>query len=232
MNFLELSQQFLLAVRTHQEEERYIKQYKEINLEELSSFLDTDARRLPFWINTYNAFSIYFLRQNNGDLKDKQFRREYFNKKQIHIGGCKVSLNLIEHGVLRRSKVWWSLGFIPKFRISKIERKFRVDQLDYRIHFALNCGGKSCPPIRFYEEDGLEAQLELATEAFLESESSYDTSTNEVTTSRLLLWYLKDFNGKNGVIKALKRYNVIPSDAAPSVKYLDYNWHLDLTNFD
>ena len=38
-----------------------------------------------------------------------------------------------------------------------------VDVIDFRIHFALNCGAKSCPPIAFYSYDKINDQLDLAT---------------------------------------------------------------------
>jgi thiol-disulfide isomerase/thioredoxin len=33
-------------------------------------------------------------------------------------------------------------------------------KVDYRIHFALNCGAKSCPPIVYYSPEKLDQQLE------------------------------------------------------------------------
>jgi hypothetical protein len=44
-----------------------------------------------------------------------------------------------------------------------------VQPLDPRIHFALVCGARSCPPIRVYTEDALEEGLAAAAAAFCES---------------------------------------------------------------
>jgi len=44
-----------------------------------------------------------------------------------------------------------------------------VQPLDPRIHFALVCGAKSCPPIRVYTADALEEGLAAAAAAFCES---------------------------------------------------------------
>ena len=46
-----------------------------------------------------------------------------------------------------------------------------VEPLDPRIHFALVCGAKSCPPIRVYTPASLEAGLEAAAQAFCSSAS-------------------------------------------------------------
>lgn len=42
--------------------------------------------------------------------------------------------------------------------------------MDPRIHFALNCGAASCPPIRVYTPDRLEFGLEAAASAFCAGE--------------------------------------------------------------
>ena len=44
------------------------------------------------------------------------------------------------------------------------------DPLDPRIHFALVCGAKSCPPIKVYTSGALEEGLEAAASAFCEGE--------------------------------------------------------------
>lgn len=43
-----------------------------------------------------------------------------------------------------------------------------VQPMDKRIHFALVCGAKSCPPIRVYTPDELEEGLDAAAAAFCE----------------------------------------------------------------
>ena len=48
--------------------------------------------------------------------------------------------------------------------------------------FALNCGAKSCPPIAFYNAADIDAQLDLATQAFLEGESEFDDEQKIIHT--------------------------------------------------
>merc|ERR1712020_23232 len=59
--------------------------------------------------------------------------------------------------------------------------------VDPRIHFALNCGAKSCPPIKTFTGDEVEEQLEVATQAYLESEDALlvDTAAKQVNLSML-----------------------------------------------
>ena len=66
-----------------------------------------------------------------------------------------------------------------------------VVPLDPRIHFALNCGANSCPPIGVYSGHQLQRQLQMASNSFLES--TVAVGSDSVTLSKLLLWYRSDF---------------------------------------
>ena len=63
-----------------------------------------------------------------------------------------------------------------------------VVNLDPRIHFALNCGANSCPPIGVYSGKSLKRQLEMASQSFLGSSTVVNHDTATVTLSKLLLW--------------------------------------------
>jgi hypothetical protein len=40
----------------------------------------------------------------------------------------------------------------------KIRSKIPCEDVDYRIHFSLNCPGKSCPPVGAYDAKNLDEQ--------------------------------------------------------------------------
>ena len=61
-----------------------------------------------------------------------------------------MSLDKIEHGIIRKSKIKYIQGYFSKWFPDKFEKLFRMKKLDNRIHFALNCCTKSCPQIRLY----------------------------------------------------------------------------------
>jgi len=71
----------------------------------------------------------------------------FFKSKWITIAKHKTSLDKIENGLIRVSKIKYLFGYFNKIRTSKWEKKFRMKKLDPRIHFALNCGTLSCPKI-------------------------------------------------------------------------------------
>ncbi len=105
-----------------------------------------------------------------------------------------------------------------------------VTIVDFRIHFALNCGAKSCPPIAFYSVDKLEEQLELAAISFIREETIIDKQLKKAHVSRLFLWFLNDFKGAKGTREILRRY--LSQDFSKyKLVYNDYSWEEYLNNY-
>ncbi|MDP9046820.1 MAG: DUF547 domain-containing protein, partial [Bacteroidota bacterium] len=104
-------------------------------------------------------------------------------------------------------------------------------KLDYRIHFALNCGAKSCPPIAFYEPEQLDNQLNVAVKTYLKSEATYDNVNNKVAVPALMGWFRGDFGGKKGMLKILIKNKIIPEGTQPTIRFKKYDWSLYLNNY-
>jgi hypothetical protein len=115
--------------------------------------------------------------------------------------------------------------------VGDFEKKFRLETIDYRIHFALNCGAKSCPPIALYRADEIDSQLDKATAAYLASTAQYKARQNVVWAPAVCSWFKGDFGGEDGVIEMMKKYKVVPQDKTPEVEYLSYDWTLKLGNY-
>ncbi|WP_299457880.1 DUF547 domain-containing protein [uncultured Microscilla sp.] len=222
----QLAQALLYAIKTKKPHEEHLKALQAFNVESLANMLDSQAKQLSFWINIYNAFILLEFYKTSG-----QKPVNFFTKKCIPIAGQVMSFDLIEHGILRRSKFKYSLGYFNKLFVSKTEKQLRVDKVDYRIHFALNCGAKSCPPIAFYSAENIEEELDLATAAYLENESIYHARKNMVEIAKLMQWFRGDFGGKNGVIRMLQQYSIIPTDTRPRLVFRPYDWTVILDNF-
>jgi hypothetical protein len=122
--------------------------------------------------------------------------------KRIKLANKKYSLNKIENEILR-----------PQFK-------------DPRIHFAVNCAAKSCPPLynHAYTAENLETTLEARTKTFINN-TKYNTLTSKsVKISRIFEWYSADF----GNIQAfLNKYSNKKINSEASVEYNEYNWDLN-----
>lgn len=227
-DFVALSQQLLLAVKTDGDSQVLARGLALADESALAAALRTDAERNAFWINVYNAFTQRVLRRTPEKYRD---RRRFYAEKQVTVAGKKLSLNDIEHGLLRRSKIVLSLGYLTKWVVGRFERRFRVEAPDARVHFALNCGARSCPPVRFYEPARLDAQLDLATESYLRQTVEYRPATNEVWLPRIFRWFRGDFGGRAGIIRRLRTHRLLPEGARPALRYARYDWALRLGNF-
>jgi hypothetical protein len=128
--------------------------------------LDIPARA-AFWINLYNAAVKHAIR-TRGMRGSLLVHRGFFRSVAWEVGGHRVNLHEIEHGLLRGNRpAPWT--FWRPLRAADPRLSWGVP-LDPRVHFALNCGARSCPPIRAYTADKLDAQLALATRAYLDGE--------------------------------------------------------------
>jgi hypothetical protein len=231
MNAVALSIQLLLAVRDGRDRTVLIHQLAAMTAEQLASDLGQENSRRAFWINCYNAFTQILIKEKSPDLISQIGRMNFFGDDAIVIAGEKLSLNDMEHSMLRHSKVWWSMGHLQKVSVRKFEKQFRVP-LDYRIHFALNCGANSCPSIRFYEPDRLNEQLETAITTFLGQDVQFDSSAHSVTISKIFDWYRGDFGGKQGTLHILHERGLIPASKNVSIRYREYDWSVLLHKFD
>ncbi|MFN5417477.1 MAG: DUF547 domain-containing protein [Flavobacteriia bacterium] len=211
-NIIALSQKYLESSKRQKNTQFVQQELANIEFEDLLTELNSDNKKITFWLNIYNASTLSNLRQNPKHLKD---RNHFFNLKQINIAGNSFSLNEIENNILRRK-----IGKNPIFK------KLKVNKLDPRIHFALNCGAKSCPPILFYSFENIQEELDLSTKAYLEIEC--EIKEGKIYLPMIFSWFEEDFGGKDGVFNFLRKYDKIQSVENPEIIYLPFDWTLSL----
>ncbi|GAB4093160.1 DUF547 domain-containing protein [Flaviaesturariibacter terrae] len=223
---LQLSQDFVYAARTGEKIDGFLERLRNLSQGDLKNSLTNDNARKAFWINLYNGFVQESLRKNPARFA---VRKEFFTSKEFYVAGHALSLDDIEHGILRRSKSRsGGVAYIHIALPDAFEVAQRVDKVDYRIHFALNCGAKSCPPIAFYSPDDMDKQLDLATDNYLHNEVVSSPSDNIVDVPAVMGWYRNDFGGNKGIRKLLAEKGLIQPGAKPNLRYQPYNWTLEL----
>lgn len=224
INLTELSGKLLLHVKKHEDTTITQTLLENITIERLTDELNTDDAKKCFWINIYNAYYQLLA------LKYNQTRGDIFKIKDIKIARNQFSLDDIEHGILRKYRWKFSLGYLPNIFVSVLIKKLAVNVVDYRIHFALNCGAISCPPIAFYKIEQINTQLENAMFSFIEAETEIDETMKTIQTSKLMLWFKGDFGGKRG-IKQMLEYVFEKELNGYKINYKAYNWDKSLANF-
>lgn len=224
-----LSQDFLYAVRVGDDYKDFEMQLAEISPEELNISLDSENKKKAFWLNIYNANIQIKAKEKPEWISEK--RSKFFSEDFIVIAQKNISFDDIEHGILRKSNWKYGMGYIKTWFPSSYEKTFRMESVDYRIHFALNCGAAGCPPIAFYSSEYLEEQLVTATGSFLDLNSKYNEDDNTVEVSQILSWFKGDFGGKKGIITILKKHKIVPENIKPILTFKTYDWTLSLSNY-
>jgi hypothetical protein len=150
-----------------------------------------DEERLAFWINLYNALLLRALgtRRRHGHLL-RHLRM--FRRTACTLGGDAYSLDLIEHGILRLN-ARPPTGLRPLLRADDSRLRGAPSRLDPRIHFALNCGARSCPGVRTYAAEKLDEQLSASTRDYMAAESDLDRAGGTVLLPALVKLYGADF---------------------------------------
>jgi hypothetical protein len=228
LEFNKLSETFLLRANESKDTKEIQDQLARTSLKALEVELKTDGQKLAFWVNIYNAYIQVFLKENPDLYND---RGAFFNDDRITIAGELISFAKIEHGIIRKSQWPLGLGKIRKWFPNKFERKLRVDKRDYRVHFALNCGAKDCPPVAVYYAERLEEQFEKSTKMYLNKSTVYDATKKEVAVTSLFSWFRGDFGSQSDVKNILKDQGLIPETKNIDIIYKNYDWTLDLNNW-
>ncbi|MGB0839954.1 MAG: DUF547 domain-containing protein [Chitinophagales bacterium] len=226
--YVSLSIQLIEAARYDKDYAPLLEKLANINQENLATSLATDIEKKAFWINIYNAHIQCFLNEDPSLYDD---RGAFFSTASVVVAGKKLSFDDIEHGIIRRSKNKFSLGFLPSFFVDDYEKKFRTKKADGRVHFALNCGAKSCPAVAAYDDRYLENQLDESTRIHLQKTSKYDAVNEVVNVTSLFSWFRADFGSKKKIRQLLQKHEIIPKGAKPSLNYNTYDWTILLDNY-
>ncbi|MBI5514800.1 MAG: DUF547 domain-containing protein [Deltaproteobacteria bacterium] len=155
------------------------------------SRLPDDPSRVAFWVNVYNALMRHAIAAwgLRGSLMTTL---GVFQRAAYSLQGRRYPLHLIEHAILRRNRpAPWT--FWRPAREDDPRLRSMPASLDPRVHFALNCGAVSCPPIRSYGAAELDRQLTTATRSYLASEVVVEAARARVRLPYLCSLYRGDF---------------------------------------
>lgn len=192
--------------------------------------LSTLEEQIAFWVNLYNVLTVHAItalgiHDGVGEI------REFFKHPRYDVGGEPFALVDIEHGVLRRNRTSRNMP-VPVWKAGDPRHRWMVARVDPRVHFTLMCGARSCPPIRAYEARRLDAQLDLATRAFVNGDVEVDPERGSVRLSRIYYWYEEDFGDVLGwVLRYLDpgpgRDWLARHAGEARAEYRSYEWELN-----
>lgn len=199
--------------------------------------LRTREERLAFWINLYNALildAVLAFGIERSVAEDGLGGLTFFRRAAYDVGGWRFSCDDIEHGVLR-SNAGHPVILGPQWEAGDPRVALCVTPPEPRIHFALNCASRSCPPIASYEAANVDEQLELAARNFVAQEVAVDRRRGEVSLSSIFKWYESDFGGRQALLAFIACRLPDAEDAdwlarpgsSPRLNFRPYDWALN-----
>ncbi|KPF48820.1 hypothetical protein IP87_09400 [beta proteobacterium AAP121] len=185
------------------------------------------AERQAFLVNAYNAFTVELILTRYPELKSIKdlgsLLSSPWKPRWISLLGSKLSLDDIEHGMLRK----------------------RGDYDDPRVHFAVNCASIGCPALReeAFVAAKLDAQMDEQTLRFMSdrTRNRFNTQRGRLELSKIFDWYGEDFRLGHRGIGSLPAFAAryadvladLPADreriraGSVDIVYTDYDWALN-----
>lgn len=201
------------GLKEHTEDSKKLRVY-------LTSLTSLDPRtysrqeQFAYWVNLYNALTVYVVSgrypvESIKDIKSGLINYGPWDKELITIEGTKVTLNHIEHGILR--PIW----------------------KDPRIHYAVNCASIGCPNLspEVYRADNTERLLEESAAKYINHPRGVSIDGDELTVSSIYDWFKVDFGDTDeGVLAHLKKYanSELAAELDQFTEFDDYyDWKLN-----
>ncbi len=199
------------------------------------SALADRGERLAFWMNQYNVWVV------QGIVTTLQADPDYpgvesdgwalFNTAFVQAGGLELTLNQVEHCVIR--------GDPQSFELY-VEDPALADQLwawhdelwdggvvDARIHVGINCASVGCPDITAgaWQPETLDADLDAAAARFL-AHPGKGAGPDGIST--LFSWFAGDFEASHGGAAAfIDQHRAGGTSGVTLDSYLPYDWALN-----
>ncbi|WP_299820510.1 DUF547 domain-containing protein [uncultured Pontibacter sp.] len=179
-----------------------VKQIAQYNLSAASG-----SEKKAFYINAYNVLVLKQVLMQY-PVKSVMDVAGFFDKQKFRVAGESLTLNELEN------------------------KKLRAPYQDARIHFALVCAAKSCPPLlnKAYTPKLVEKQLESQTRQSLQNPDFIKIlpKQKQVQVSEIFKWYEADFLAEApSVIAYINKYTSMLIPPQYNTRYYTYNWQLN-----
>ena len=192
--------------------DRYIAELSGLPIDDYSR-----AEQQAYWINLYNALTIQVVLNHypvdsirDIDISPGLFADGPWDKELITVAGEDLSLNDIEHRILR-----------PIWR-------------DPRIHYAVNCASIGCPNLQVtpFTAGNANELMDRAARDYVNSPRGVRSGNDGLIVSSIYVWFREDFGDDDeDVVAHLSRYAGPELQAliakTPKLVEHDYDWSLN-----
>ena len=177
----------------------------------------SQPQQLAFLMNLYNAATLRLIIDNYPlkSIKDiGSLFKGPWKQEVVPLFGKTVTLDHLEHDILRKKYA------------------------EPRLHFAIVCAAKGCPPLRAeaFVPDKLNEQLDEQGRIFMgtKEKNRFDAKGGTLYLSPIFKWFSEDFEKKSGsVTKFVTPFfppevqKQIQAAKSSDIRYTDYDWSLN-----
>lgn len=199
------------------------------NISDLRMFLDhsssvpesefrswDESRQIAYLVNVYNAQTLQLIVDHYPIASIKKIGtllKGPWDQPVVRLFGQQMTLGHLEHEILRK--------------------RYK----EPRVHFALVCAAKGCPPLRTepYSAEALDWQLDDQGRRFLRdaAKNRLDQNAGVLYLSPIFDWFKKDFTEKSGSLQAFVAPYLSEADARflnkkeVKIRFTHYDWLLN-----
>ncbi|MBI2301257.1 MAG: DUF547 domain-containing protein [Armatimonadetes bacterium] len=186
--------------------------------------LTEPAAKMAFYLNAYNALVIadivagkqagHYRGVGEFASSEGSSLKRFFKETRHQLGGRDMTLDQIE---------------------TLIRETFH----DPRVHAAVNCASRSCPPLQSHawpvNGGALDRRLDEAMRQFISnpSRNTIDPAGRRLALSQIFKWYASDFGAGEAALRAYLAHYLegdrkqLLQDATVPISYLKYDWALN-----
>lgn len=174
------------------------------------------ADQIAYWANMYNALTLKVVLENYPvssirKIKSGAFKPGPWDRDAVTVNGKTLTLNDIEHGILRKNYPNPSM-----------------------VHYMVNCASIGCPnlPDKVWEGSTLDTERAQAARDFINSPRGVAIDGTDLEVSSIYNWFKEDFGGsKANTIKHFRKFAgpelKAALDAGAAIDGYEYNWDLN-----
>ena len=176
----------------------------------------SQSQQLAFLMNLYNAATLRLIVDHYPLKSIKDIGSVFkgpWKQEVVPLFGKTITLDYLEHGILRK--------------------KYN----EPRLHFAIVCAAKGCPPLRAeaFLPDRLNEQLDEQGRVFMgmTEKNRFDAKSETMYLSPIFKWFSEDFEKSGSVVKFVTPFfpadvrKQIESAKRVNLRYTEYDWSLN-----
>ncbi|XP_024399848.1 uncharacterized protein [Physcomitrium patens] len=174
-------------------------------------------QKLAFWINLYNSLLMHAFLAYGIPRSDLKFF-DLMQKATYCVGGhwfnaATIECHLLKAKIMSHRPQFPSTMVLHDKKLTEEQSKHGIDKANFKVNFALSCGGYSSPMVRVYTPEHIHDELDCAFQDYLQATVGL-TTKGRVVLSKLVYNYAREFVEDDALLEWVCRFLPVAQVAA------------------